>query len=164
MLQLHMSWAAPRRNQEANTSSVCCCAKPSSCLFPPRQLEFFYKVQLCFTSQQIKIFLPGLFCLTSASMVFLRRISILLAVVLLLQTFSRTPITVPRMKRSLSVTGPARPAGQQHCLTSWLRTGFRKDLQDAAQSLTPAFERQKKLLKATKPHLPNAEITLTLLQ
>jgi len=38
------------------------------------------------------------------------------------------------------------------------------DLQDAAQSLTPAFERQKKLLKATKPHLPNAEITLTLLQ
>lgn len=113
MLQLHMSWAAPRRNQEANTSSVCCWAKPSSRLFPPRQLEFFYKVQLCFTSQQIKIFLPGLFCLTSASMVFLRRISILLAVVLLLQTFSCTPITVPRMKRSLSETGPARPAGQQ---------------------------------------------------
>lgn len=113
VLQLHMSRAAPRRNQEANTSSVCCWAKPSSHLFPPRQLEFFYKVQLCFTSQQIKIFLPGLFCLTSASMVFLRRISILFAVVLLLQTFSRTPITVPRMKRSLSVTGPARPAGQQ---------------------------------------------------
>lgn len=98
LLQLHMGRAASRRSQEANSSSVCCWAKPSSCAFPSRQLHFFYKVQLCFTSQQINIFLPSLFCLISASTAFLSRINILFTVVLLLQTFSHTPITVPRMK------------------------------------------------------------------
>lgn len=103
LLQLCTGQAGSRRSQEANTSSVCCWAKPSSHVFPSRQLELFYKVQLCFTSQQINIFLPRLFCLISASTVFLRRIDVLFTVVLPLQTFSHTPITVPRMERSLSV-------------------------------------------------------------